>query len=83
VVTKGIGDVPVPQVGHPLYNAVVEVKSHRRASTAERLKAWKQATAAAEETGKHPLVVETFIDGGKRTFWLVQKLEWPTTEESE
>jgi hypothetical protein len=80
VETKGIGDLPVPSVGHWAFGSVVEVKSSKTTTPARRRKAWEQATGAAKETGKRPLIVETYVDGGKRTFWLVQRIDWPMKE---
>jgi hypothetical protein len=68
-----------PLLDHPLANAAVEVKSTKGPTTQRRLKAWSQAKAAEAQTGKTPLVIETNVDEGTRTFWLVQKLDRPPT----
>ena len=62
-------------------DSVYEVKSNQRPTPARRVKAWSQAKEAERQTGKKPYVVETYIDNGKRTFWLVQKVCWPESEE--
>ncbi len=54
---------------------VIEVKS-RQAATPQLIRtAWAQAIEAAANTGKDPLVVLTYIDGGKRSVWEVKKVE--------
>lgn len=62
-------------------DSVYEVKSNQRPTPARRVKAWSQAKEAERQTGKKPYVVETYIDNGKRTFWLVQEVCWPESEE--
>ena len=56
---------------------VIEVKSRRQATPKLISGAWEQATAAAEATGKDPLVVLAYTPGvGKpREFWEVRKVE--------
>ena len=53
---------------------VVEVKSRLTESFALLRQAWGQAEAAEAETGKHPLIVLTFKEDGRRVNWLVQRL---------
>lgn len=53
---------------------VIEVKSVQGPTYALLLRAWGQAEAAAEKTGKTPHVVLSFVDNGRRVFWHVQKL---------
>ena len=62
-------------------DSVYEVKSNQRTTPARRVKAGSQAKEAERQTGKKPYVVETYIDNGKRTFWLIQELCWPEKEE--
>ena len=54
---------------------VVEVKSRLTKSYALLLTAWAQAEAASQQTGKEPYLVFSFKDNGKRTRWLITKLE--------
>lgn len=56
---------------------VVEVKSMQRATPPILRRAWLQAEAAREETGKEPRVVLSYVDDNRRTFWLVTKLIEP------
>lgn len=69
-IPDGVGHGDVQNTG-----CVFECKSHQRPSPKRRLEAWAQAEHAAEVTGKDPALVETYIDGGKRTFWLIVKME--------
>lgn len=55
-------------------NYVVEVKSQQKPTYALIKRAWSQALAAHRGTGKHPLIVLTFVDEGRRVRWLVQRL---------
>lgn len=53
----------------------IEVKSSV-SSTPKRLqKAWAQACQGAERHHKVPLVILSYVDGGKRVFWEVQQKE--------
>jgi hypothetical protein len=63
--------------------SVYEVKSNQRPTPARRVKAWSQAKEAEKQTGKKPYVIETYIDNGKRTFWLIQELRWPEKVEGD
>jgi len=62
-------------------DSVYEVKSNQRTTPERRVKAWSQAKEAERQTGKKPYVIETYIDNGKRTFWLMQQLHWPDEKE--
>lgn len=55
--------------------AVLEVKSRQTATPALIREAWDQACTAARATGKVPIVVLSFVDGGRRTYWQVTKVE--------
>lgn len=72
-----------PLADHPLANAVFEVKSTQGTTPLRRLKAWSQAKEGQEQTGKTPYVIETFVDDGRRVFWLVQQLDRPPTQTEE
>ena len=54
---------------------VIEVKSRQTPTFALIREAWDQAQTAADATGKAPLVVLSFLDGGKRVFWEVRRIE--------
>jgi Holliday junction resolvase len=54
---------------------VVEVKSRQSATWRLLLDAWAQAEQAAQETGKEPRVLVSFVDNRRRTRWLITKLE--------
>lgn len=60
-----------------LCDTIIEVKSNQRSSPAKRVKAWEQAVNGAAKEGEEwsPRIIETYIDEGKRTHWLIQKLE--------
>ena len=64
-------------------DSVYEVKSNQRPTPARRVKAWSQAKEAERQTGKKPYVVETYVDNGKRTFWLIQEVCLPEQKEEE
>jgi len=53
----------------------IEVKSHKGSTPLLRQRAWIQAERAATMTGKAPLLIETYVDNGKRSFWAIQKIE--------
>ena len=53
----------------------VEIKSRIRPTWTELRSAWKQAEQAAKETGLEPYVLFAFTDDGKKTRWLIQKIE--------
>ncbi len=67
----------------PLEEGAFEVKSNQSPTPKRRLKAWSQAKEAERQTGKRPYIIECHVDQNKRTFWLVQQLEWPEKESSE
>ena len=54
--------------------AVIEVKSRQSPTPALIREAWGQAATASEATGKVPLVVLSYLDGGKRVYWEVRKI---------
>lgn len=54
--------------------ACIEVKSSQKTTPALIRGAWDQAETAARATGKEPLVVLSYVDGGRRTYWEVRKL---------
>ena len=54
---------------------VVEVKSRLTSTWTLLQEAWAQAEKAAEQTGKEPRVLVSFKDNGRRTRWLITKLE--------
>ncbi len=54
---------------------VIEVKGRQTSTPKLIAGAWDQATEAAENTGKDPLVVLTYIDGGKRSVWEVKRVQ--------
>jgi hypothetical protein len=79
-VAKMLGGQRIPDgVGHgdiQTIGAVYEVKSHMRTSPKELLHAFEQVEEAARITGKDVGgVVNTYVDNGKRVFYLVTKLE--------
>lgn len=55
--------------------SVVEVKSRQTASPSLMKRAWSQALAAAEETGREPWMVLSYVDGGRRTYWIVKEMK--------
>jgi hypothetical protein len=65
---------PAPMVPHQLWDAAVEVKSHKRSTPKNRAAAWEQAVKSGEKSGKRPLLIETYVTGGRREYWLIQKL---------
>jgi len=60
-------DVQTPEL-------VIECKSRQSATPALIREAWDQAETAARATGKAPLVVLSFVDGGRRVFWEVRRV---------
>ena len=53
---------------------VIEVKSRQHGTPAYLLEAWDQVTRA-DLTKRIPFVTLTFVDEGRRSFWLVTRLE--------
>lgn len=54
---------------------VIEVKSVTGPPYALLTKAWGQAADAARKTGKKPHVILSFLEGGRRVYFHVQKIE--------
>lgn len=80
MVAKLFGGVRMPDTGAHWADvqtptAVIEVKSRQVPTPPLIREAWAQACVAALATGKVPIVVLSYVDGGKRTFWQVTKLE--------
>ena len=55
--------------------AVIEVKSRQAPTPPLIREAWDQAETAARATGKVPLVVLSYVDGGRRVFWELRRVE--------
>lgn len=80
MVAKFFGGVRMPDTGAHWADvqtptAVIEVKSRQAPTPPLIREAWAQACVAALATGKVPIVVLSYVDGGRRTFWQVTKLE--------
>lgn len=75
-----IGDTGAHWADVQTVTACIEVKSRQAPTPALIRGAWDQAETAARATGKQPLVVLSYVDGGRRTYWEVRKLR--TEEEA-
>lgn len=53
----------------------IEVKSTVSATPVWLQRAWNQALKAAAETGLVPVVIRSHVDGGRRTYWEISKME--------
>lgn len=73
-VTTGEEGLCIAERRIDLRNVVIECKSRKQPTPALVKQAWGQALAAHLETGKPPFVVLSFVDGGKRTRWLLTQL---------
>ena len=53
----------------------IEVKSTVGPTPVWLQRAWAQALKAAAETGLVPVVIRSHVDGGRRTYWRIEKME--------
>lgn len=53
---------------------VVEVKSRQQGTPTYLIEAWEQATRGAGLTDREPFVILTYVDDGRRVFWLVKQM---------
>lgn len=54
---------------------IVEVKSHMTSTPKWISEAWAQVMTAPNEAGKELVTIHTFIDGGKRTIYWIQRMK--------
>ena len=54
---------------------IVEVKSHQTPTPRWIANAWEQVMNAPDNSGRERATIHTFIDGGKRSIWLIKRLK--------
>ena len=68
-----VAPLVVPTEEPSLY--IIEVKSRQTAPPAYLVKGWQQAIHGAGLTNRRPLVILSYVEEGRRNYWMVQKLE--------